>query len=79
MDPTAIGPGIGAFFAFFFLALALFLILRNMNARMRRMAYRERDRLARMEAELAAEEAGPDGAADASSTDSGNGSSPPSR
>ncbi len=43
---SVIGPGLGAFVAFFFLAVALWLLMRNMNARMRRMAYRERERLA---------------------------------
>lgn len=42
---SVIGPGLGAFVAFFFLAVALWLLMRNMNARMRRMAYRERERL----------------------------------
>lgn len=37
-----IGPGIFGFIAAFFLALALWLLMRNMNARMRRMAYRDR-------------------------------------
>lgn len=55
---TTIGPGLGAFVAFFALAVALWFLMRNMNARMRRMAYRERDRIAAIEAELAAEEAG---------------------
>ena len=40
----SIGPGLGAFIAFFVLALALWLLMRNMNARMRRMAYREQQR-----------------------------------
>ncbi len=52
-----VGPGLGAFVAFFFLAVALWLLMRNMNSRMRRMAYQERDRIAGIEAELAAEEA----------------------
>lgn len=34
---TEIGPGFLAFFTFFFLALALWLLMRNMFARMRRM------------------------------------------
>ena len=51
---TTIGPGLGAFIAMFFLAVALFFLMRNMNARMRRMSYRERDRLAALEAEQAA-------------------------
>lgn len=46
---TAVGPGLGAFLAFFFLAVALWLLIRNMNGRMRRMAYRERDRVAAAE------------------------------
>ena len=55
MGPTtttsALGPGVGAFIAFFFLAVALYFLMRNMNGRMRRMAYRERDRLADLEAD----------------------------
>jgi hypothetical protein len=38
-----IGPGIWGFIAFFVLAVALWLLVRNMNARLRRMAYRERE------------------------------------
>jgi hypothetical protein len=37
---TTVSPGIGAFLAFFALAIALWLLMRNMNARMRRMSYR---------------------------------------
>lgn len=40
-----VGPGLWGFIAFFVLALALWLLMRNMNSRMRRMAYRERERL----------------------------------
>jgi flagellar biosynthesis/type III secretory pathway M-ring protein FliF/YscJ len=47
---TSIGPGIGAFVAFFVLAVALWLLMRNMNSRMRRMAYKEQQRVAEMEA-----------------------------
>lgn len=47
---TAVGPGIGAFVAFFVLAVALWLLMRNMNGRMRRMAYKEQQRVAEMEA-----------------------------
>ena len=39
-----IGPGIWGFIAFFVLAVALWLLVRNMNARLRRMAYRDRER-----------------------------------
>lgn len=52
---TTIGPGFGAFVAFICLALVLWLLMRNMNARMRRMAYREQDRLAQLEREGGAE------------------------
>jgi hypothetical protein len=46
-----VGPGLWGFIAFFVLALALWLLMRNMNSRMRRMAYRERERLERVEGE----------------------------
>ena len=40
--PTADpGPGFYAFVGFFILALVLWLLMRNMNARMRRMSYRQ--------------------------------------
>jgi len=52
---TDIGPGLGAFVAFFLLAVLLWFLMRNMNARMRRMAYAERDRAARADAEILAE------------------------
>ena len=54
---TDVGPGIGAFIAFFALALVLWLLMRNMNGRMRRMAYTERERVARLEAREAELEA----------------------
>jgi hypothetical protein len=38
VDVTA---GLGGFLAFFVLALALYFLMRNMNARLRRMAYRQ--------------------------------------
>lgn len=37
---TLVSPGIWGFIAFFVLAIALYLLMRNMNARMRRMSYR---------------------------------------
>ncbi len=42
-DPAAndAGPGFLAFVAFFLLALVLWFLMRNMNARMRRMSYRQ--------------------------------------
>ncbi|MBK8470194.1 MAG: hypothetical protein WAR57_13420 [Candidatus Phosphoribacter sp.] len=71
---TVIGPGLGAFLAFFALAVALFFILRNMNARMRRMAYRERDRLAALEAQQAQQAAE---VSDGKSGTVGDGAKPP--
>ena len=42
MDPesVAVTAGLGGFLSFFLLAVALYFLMRNMNARMRRMAYR---------------------------------------
>ncbi len=40
-----VGPGILGFISLFVLGVALWFLMRNMNDRMRRMAYRERDRL----------------------------------
>ena len=39
-----VGPGIWGFVAFFVLAVALWFLVRNMNNRLRRMAYRDRER-----------------------------------
>jgi hypothetical protein len=39
-----VGPGIWGFVAFFVLAVALWFLVRNMNNRLRRMAYRDRNR-----------------------------------
>lgn len=43
MNPESVDvtAGVGGFLAFFLLALALYFLMRNMNARLRRMAYRE--------------------------------------
>ena len=43
MDPESVDvtAGLEGFLAFFLLAVALYLLMRNMNGRMRRMAYRE--------------------------------------
>ncbi|HEY8306422.1 MAG TPA: hypothetical protein VIG79_07055 [Lapillicoccus sp.] len=54
---TSIGPGLGAFIAFFVLAVVLWLLMRNMNGRMRRMAYKEQQRVADLEAREAEREA----------------------
>ena len=45
-------PGLPSFIVFAFLAVILYFLLRNMNARLRRMSYREREREA-AEAEAA--------------------------
>ena len=46
---TAVSPGIWGFLAFFVLAIALWLLMRNMNARMRRMSYRAEEARRRAE------------------------------
>jgi flagellar biosynthesis/type III secretory pathway M-ring protein FliF/YscJ len=38
----AAAPGIWAFVAFLFLAISLWLLMRNMNARLRRMSYKQK-------------------------------------
>ena len=40
---TDISPGFWGFLVFAVLAVALYLLMRNMNSRMRRMSYRQRD------------------------------------
>ena len=55
---TSIGPGLGAFIAFFVLAVVLWLLMRNLNSRMRRMAYKEQQRVAELEVREAEREAG---------------------
>jgi flagellar biosynthesis/type III secretory pathway M-ring protein FliF/YscJ len=56
-----IGPGVWGFLALFVLAIALWFLVRNMNARLRRMAYKERERLDAEQARQApAEQRSPD-------------------
>jgi hypothetical protein len=55
VDVTA---GLGGFLAFFLLALALYFLMRNMNARLRRMAYRREQEA---KADGSGEESGPRG------------------
>jgi hypothetical protein len=53
--PSAmVSPGLWGFVAFFVLALALYLLMRNMNARMRRMSYRAEELQREAEAEAKA-------------------------
>ncbi|CAN7331522.1 hypothetical protein [Knoellia sp. LjRoot47] len=51
----AAAPGVWAFVAFLFLVVSLWLLMRNMNARLRRMSYKqkaaERDALAAQESQ----------------------------
>jgi hypothetical protein len=64
-ETATVGPGLGAFIAFFCLAIALWLLMRNMSARMRRMAYRERERIAALEEQDVAESPSPERRRDA--------------
>ncbi|MCU1538062.1 MAG: hypothetical protein JWP82_2413 [Humibacillus sp.] len=70
-----VGPGIWGFIAFFVLAVALWLLVRNMNSRLRRMAYTDRDRA---DAARAAQEgrATGQGADDVSAQDGPDGGTP---
>ena len=42
MNDGGVGPGMGAFTVFFILAIVLWLLMRNMNSRLRRMNYAKR-------------------------------------
>ncbi len=57
-ESLPIGPGVWGFVAAFVLAVALWLLMRNMSGRMRRMAYRERDRVEETEGVPAGPSAG---------------------
>ncbi|MFC8504626.1 hypothetical protein ACFUC1_19915 [Pedococcus sp. NPDC057267] len=48
---SLVSPGLWGFVAFFVLAIALYLLMRNMNARMRRMSYRAEELRKEAEAE----------------------------
>jgi membrane protein implicated in regulation of membrane protease activity len=50
---SVVSPGLWGFVAFFVLALALYLLMRNMNGRMRRMSYRAEERQREVEADAA--------------------------
>ena len=78
---TSVGPGLGGFIAFFLLAIALWLLMRNMNKRMRRMTYREEQEAAaraeRGEAPAAAADGRTEGrAADGTGVDAPDGAPP---
>jgi flagellar biosynthesis/type III secretory pathway M-ring protein FliF/YscJ len=74
MDPESVDvtAGLEGFLAFFLLAVALYLLMRNMNARMRRMAYR-----AEQEAKAAQEKADEPPASDEPPESDGSDSSGP--
>ena len=56
-DPDSVTPGVAGFLVVFVLAVATWLLLRNMTARLRRMRFREEQRAA-AEAADAADSAG---------------------
>ncbi len=44
-DPDSVTPGLAGFLVVFILAIATWLLLRNMTGRLRRMRFREQERL----------------------------------
>lgn len=58
---TSISPGLGGFLAFFVLAIALWLLMRNMNARMRRMSYKAEEEARRAQEEASSQRPAPEG------------------
>jgi len=66
LESVDVTAGLGGFLAFFLLAVALYFLMRNMNTRLRRLAYREEQ-----ETRAANDESGPD-----EPTSSGSGGSP---
>lgn len=52
-DPNSVTPGLLGFLVVFVLAIVLWLLLRNLTGRLRRMRFREEERLAREAAESA--------------------------
>lgn len=54
---SMVSPGLWGFLAFFLLAVALYLLMRNMNARMRRMSYRSEELAREAQAEADARKA----------------------
>ena len=64
---SMVSPGLWGFVAFFVLGLALYLLMRNMNARMRRMSYRAEELRREAEAEQAEKRRARDGAGEEAS------------
>lgn len=56
-DPNSVTPGLAGFLVVFVIAIATWLLLRNMTGRLRRMRFREQERLSR-EAVVAPPDAG---------------------
>lgn len=54
-------PGLPSFIVFAILAVALYFLLRNMNSRLRRMSYREKEREALERESLEQDDPGPEG------------------
>jgi hypothetical protein len=68
--PSAmVSPGLWGFVAFFVLALALYLLMRNMNARMRRMSYRSEELARQADEKSGNEKSGKDGTTEAEPQD----------
>lgn len=74
MNPESVDvtAGLGGFLAFFLLAVALYFLMRNMNARLRRMAYRQEQEAS------SAQDASPPGQADRLDSQEPKGGSPAS-
>lgn len=65
MNDGGVGPGMGAFTVFFILAIVLWLLMRNMNARLRRMDYAHKQEEAQAARAAQTHSAGGDPAAQA--------------
>jgi hypothetical protein len=59
-ESVDISAGLGGFLAFFLLAVALYFLMRNMNARLRRLAYHEEQAARSDQGQGQPPEAGPD-------------------
>ncbi|GAA1965100.1 hypothetical protein GCM10009817_01100 [Terrabacter lapilli] len=68
-----VGPGIWGFIAFFVLAVALWFLVRNMNSRLRRMAYRDRDEADQLHTDEGSDERSVDGSDGTDGTDGTDG------
>jgi hypothetical protein len=62
-DPNSVTPGLAGFLVVFILAIVTFFLVRNMTGRLRRMRFRENERLAVEQAQQDAQPADPGAAA----------------